>query len=82
MSYILRDVTLSTMSLSASGKFLRAVASSGAYITSSFSLAEGYTLDQCAYASMFFRLKFITQSRLDKFESYGYKTQPIENPKV
>lgn len=82
MSYILRDITLPTLSLSGSAKFLRAVASSGAYIQSSFSLADNYTLEQCAHASMFFRLKFITQSRLDKFESYGFKTQPIENPKV
>jgi hypothetical protein len=78
MSYILRDITLPTLSLSGSGKFLRAVASSGAYIISSHSLGEGYTLEQCAHVSMFFRLKFITQSKLDKFESYGFKTQPIE----
>ena len=68
MGYILRDVTLPTLSLSGSAKFLRAVTSSGAYIISSHSLGKGYTLEQCAYASMFFCLKFITQSRLDKFE--------------
>jgi hypothetical protein len=79
MSYILRDVTLSTLSASSSAKFLRAVASSGASIVSSFSLGTGYTLEQCADVSMFFRLRFITQSRLDKFESYGFKTQPIES---
>jgi hypothetical protein len=78
MSYILRDFTLPTLSLSSSGKFLRAIASSGAYIISSHSLGDGYTSDQCAHVSMFFRLKFITQSRLDKFESYGFTTQPIE----
>lgn len=48
MSYILRDVTLSTLSMSSCANFLRAVASSGAYIISSHSLGEECTLEQSA----------------------------------
>lgn len=74
---IYRDFTLTKTSVTAAGKFLQGLASSGGSITSMFSLSNGFPVDKAQYYSTFYRLKFLKQENLDRFHSLGFQTNDI-----
>jgi hypothetical protein len=76
--YIYRDFSLQpTKDKSAS--FLQAVSISKCCITCCWSLDNGFPESQANKHEIFFRLRFSSQARLDKFHSFGFTTtEPAE----
>ncbi len=75
---IYRNFTLNRTSVTAAGKFLQALASSGGSITSMFTLSNGFPVDKAQYYSTFYRLRFPEQENLDRFHNLGFETTDIE----
>jgi len=74
---VYRDYSCS-LSAKNCAKLLQAVGVSGANITSSFTLSNGFPESKVQYFEMFFRLKFLNQDRLDTFHSFGLETSEPE----
>ena len=78
IEYLYRDVSIPRMSKDACANFVHALAISGATVISNFSLSNGFTERQISYQSIFFKVRFLSQSQLDKFHSLGIKTSEPE----
>jgi hypothetical protein len=76
--YIYRNFSLERTSVTAAGKFIQALVLSGGSITDVGSLVNGFPPEKVQYYSSFFRLRFWKQEQLDKFHSFGFKTDDIE----